>query len=274
MWADAIRRARERLADAGVASPDADARSLAQFVLGRRPVPNDAVVPADLERFEEAVRARAKRVPLQHIEATMYFRYLELESRPGVFVVRPETEMVVDAALAEIRGVDDALVVDLCTGSGAIAISIATETDARVIAVELSKEAFESAMHNNARYGSLVTLVQGDAREELDHYAGDVDLVVTNPPYVAPWHDLSPEVRQDPAMALFGGGEDGLELPIALVERAHQLLRPGGILIMEHGDEQGPALCRVAEERGFVEVSTGQDLTGRDRWLRARKDIR
>ncbi|MEW6961135.1 peptide chain release factor N(5)-glutamine methyltransferase [Trueperella pyogenes] len=274
MWAQAIRRARDVLADAGVASPEADARSLAEFVCGRVPFPHDDVAPADRERYDALVNGRARRVPLQHLEGRMYFRYLELESLPGVFIVRPETEQVVEAALSEIRQITDPLVADLCTGSGAIAISIATETNARVIAVELSAPAFACAARNNARYGSLVTLVHGDAREELGEYAGCFDVVVSNPPYVAPWHALSAEVRQDPDLALFGGGPDGLDIPHALVERAHLLLREGGILIMEHGDEQGAALRMRARECGFVDVSTGQDLTGRDRWLSARKEER
>lgn len=272
MWADAMRQARARLAAAGIASPDADARALAEFASGHRPHPGDAVTPAEQERYETAVAARVRRVPLQHIEGTMYFRYLELESVPGVFIVRPETESVVEAALAEIRAMVDPLVADLCTGSGAIAISIATESAARVLAVELSPTAFASAARNNARYGGLVTLVHGDARQELEEYVGRVDVVVSNPPYVAPWHELSAEVRQDPEMALYGGGPDGLDFPLALIERAYTLLAPGGILVMEHGDEQGLALRKAAQERGFAEVSTGRDLTGRDRWLRARKD--
>lgn len=270
MWAQAIARARAELAAAGVASPEADARSLAEFVAGSHP--HGEISPAHLLRYEQLVAARARRVPLQHVEGRMYFRYLELEARPGVFIVRPETESVVEAALAEIRRIRDALVADLCTGSGAIAIAIATESDARVLAVERSAEAFASAVANNARYGNLVTLVQGDAREELEGYAGQIDVVVTNPPYVAPWHVLSPEVRQDPELALFGGGSDGLDLPRQLVARAHTLLRDGGILIMEHGDEQGRALRAAATACGFVDVTTGRDLAGRDRWLRARKE--
>ncbi|OCW60771.1 hypothetical protein HMPREF3167_08390 [Trueperella sp. HMSC08B05] len=270
MWAQAIARACAELTAVGVPSPEADARLLAQLVAGERVQGTPS--PQELARYEELVAARARRVPLQHLEGTMYFRYLELEARPGVFIVRPETESVVEAALADIRALPDPLVADLCTGSGAIAISIATESNARVLAVERSADTFASAALNNARYGGLVSLVQGDALEELEEYAGRIDVVVSNPPYVAPWHELSPEVRQDPELALFGGGTDGLDLPRQLVARAHLLLRGGGILIMEHGDEQGEALRAAATECGFVDVTTGRDLAGRDRWLRARKE--
>ncbi|VEI13757.1 peptide chain release factor N(5)-glutamine methyltransferase [Trueperella bialowiezensis] len=280
MWAREIGRASSMLADAGVPSPDVDARLLAEHV--RHPVePARQIDDAERAAYGKLVALRAQRVPLQHIVGTMYFRYLELEARPGVFIVRPETEMVAQAALdelakmrAEAGGLAShsgrPVVVDLCTGSGAIAISIATEADADVSAVEISPEAYESAQRNNAAYGGKVRLVHGDALTALDELAGKVDMVVTNPPYVRGDHELNPEVRHDPELALFGGGVDGLELPVRLIRRAHELLRPGGILIMEHGDDQALALRDAADDAGF-RARTGQDLTGRDRWLRARK---
>lgn len=270
-WASARDAARARLAAAGVPSPDADIRLLAEFVYGALPSGADIMNDDDRAAFERVVAQREGRVPLQHIMGTMYFRYLELESVPGVFVVRPETEMVVDAALTEIVNLTKPVVVDLCTGSGAIALSIATESQAQVTAVELSEVAFASASRNNASYGHQVRLVHGDALTALDELAGGVDVVVTNPPYVRGDDHLSPEVLQDPEIALFGGGIEGLEMPVKLLQRAHVLLRDGGILIMEHGDDQGVPLRNAAIERGFTDVATGQDLTGRDRWLRAKK---
>ncbi len=274
-WAHAMSAARTRLADAGVASPDVDVRQLAEFVHGSPPRGVAEINDADRAAFEDALAQREARVPLQHIVGTMYFRYLELESMPGVFVVRPETEMVVEAALTEITAITGEnrtpVVVDLCTGSGAIAIAIATETTADVTAVELSDSAFSSAIRNNATYGNTVRLVHGDALTALEEMEGRVDVVVSNPPYVREDETLSPEVTQDPDMALFGGGTDGLDMPIRLLDRSYDLLRPGGILIMEHGDAQGAPLRAAATERGFTDIWTGQDLTARDRWLRARK---
>lgn len=278
-WARARETARAKLASAGVASPDAEVRLLADFVFGAVPSATDVINDADLAAFERVVAEREARVPLQHIVGTMYFRYLELESLPGVFVVRPETELVAEAAIAEIENMNATppgagsrpIVVDLCTGSGAIAIAIATESAAEVTAVELSDVAFESASRNNAACGNKVRLVHGDALTALPELEGRVDVVVSNPPYVRDDEDISPEVAQDPQMALFGGGHEGLDMPVSIIDRARVLLRDGGILIMEHGDGQGAPLRDAANERGFVNVSTGQDLTGRDRWLRAQK---
>lgn len=272
MWAKEIARATLNLRDAGVPSPENDARELVEFVVGSRPGALDEPTPEQVAEFDAAVSRRANREPLQHIIGAMWFRYLELTSKPGAFVVRPETEMVVEAGLTALREMDvtNPIVVDLCTGSGAIALSIATEmAGAQVYAVELSPDAFAVASENNARYNDVVTLVNDDARTSLDELAGRVDLVITNPPYVPRSHDLTPEVLADPHMALFGGGDDGLDLPRELIARAHTLLRPGGILIMEHSDDQGQALREAA--RDFADVSTGQDLTGRDRWLYARR---
>lgn len=274
MWSGRIAAAAERLAAAGVASPLNDARELAEFVAGSVPVGTDSPTTDEARAFDAAVERRAAREPLQHIIGTMWFRYLTLVSRPGVFIVRPETEMVVEAGLTALKGMDKPapVVVDLCTGSGAIAISIATEyPQARVFAVELSEIAFEAASENNETYGNLVTLALGDARTEFEELLGNADLVICNPPYVPPHHELSAEVLRDPAGALYGGGPDGLDIPQQLVERAFALLRPGGILVMEHADDQGEAL-RAAAHR-FVNVGTGQDLAGRDRWLYAQKPL-
>ncbi|MDP9806746.1 release factor glutamine methyltransferase [Trueperella bonasi] len=276
-WAHALEVARTKLA-AAVESADVDARLLAEFVHGGVPSGSEMITDAEVAAFEQAVSQREKRVPLQHITGTMYFRYLELESGPGTFVVRPETEMVVEAVIEEIaclaaqQSRQRPVVVDLCTGSGAIALAIATETSAQVMAVELSEEAHESASRNSARYGHPITLIRGDALSAFEELAGRVDVVVSNPPYVRGDEELAPEVTHDPQIALFGGGDDGLEMPTKIIARAHYLLRVGGILIMEHGEEQSSALRGVARRCGFGEVSTGQDLTGRDRWLRARKD--
>lgn len=275
MWVDELRKATRILTDVGVASPEVDARELAEFVVGSRPILSDTPTSQQVEAFEAAVERRRQRVPLQHIIGTMWFRYLELVSRPGTFIVRPETEMVVQAGIDALAtlGKPHPIVVDLCTGSGAIALSIATEVPgSHVFGVELDPQAYATAKENNARHGNPVTFINGDARTACQELAGRVDLLITNPPYVPGYHELSEEVRQDPDLALFGGGEDGLDIPRELISRAHDLLVDGGILIMEHADEQGPALRAAAT--GFVDVHTGQDLTGADRWLYARRSAR
>lgn len=304
-WTELIAGAVEIFCAAGLDSPEADARELAEVAgEGRlRGLLGSGAVPTPEQRayFESMVAERATRVPLQHVTGVMYFRYLELVSRPGCFIVRPETELVAEEAITALHAVvseshtsdtwyrilpaiDDnimrsantvpplPLAVDLCTGSGAIALALATEVPgARVIGVELSEIALAVARENNAKYGSVVDLVHGDARTELSNFVGQVDVVVTNPPYVPPTHDVSVEALSDPALALWGGGADGTDLPRELIARAAQLLRPGGILIMEHAEEQAEALVDAALNAGFEEARTGYDYTGRPRWLWARQ---
>lgn len=302
LWTAAIAFATRTLEAAGVPSPGVDARLIAEHVAGG-PLVNAPLeaTPEQQARMSALTIRRANREPLQHVLGVMWFRYLTLESRPGVFIVRPETEQVVEAAirlLPQAGSPDDAaaplasvaaglvlpdderaveagprrpVVVDMCTGSGAIAISMATETNARVYAVELDPAAFDLAAANIERCEAEVELRAGDARTEFEDLVGRVDMVVTNPPYVPPTHELGPEAGRDPDLAMFGGGPDGLDLPRLLVARALKLLAPGGILIMEHADEQGAALREAALTCGFVEVSTGADLAGRDRFLIAKR---
>ncbi len=270
-WPALIAEASQHLTRAGLDSPAADARILAEHVAGSHPLvasdpDDDAVV-----RFRELVAERATRIPLQHLTGVMYFRYLELVSEPGCFIVRPETEVVAEEAIVAARAREGAVVVDLCTGSGAIALAVATEVPgAQVYAVELSEQAYDVAQRNNRAYGNVVHLVRGDARTALGELVGHCDVVVTNPPYVPPM-EVSPEVQADPALALWGGGPDGLDMPKDLVRRAVELAKPGGILVMEHAEEQAAALCDYALAHGFVEARTGVDLTGRPRLLWARK---
>ena len=275
-----VREAGASLAAAGVASPEHDAREIAQWLLGR-PLPLvDGADAAFTAAFAEAVRRRGAREPLQRVTGRMFFRGLELECRPGVFIVRPETEVVAGAAIEEARACGGAqvgpLVVDLCTGSGAIAAAVAVEVpSARVTAVELDRHAWAAAVAACERYAPgrvRVVLADAAAPSTLAELDGRVDVVVTNPPYVPAAAVEDPETaRHDPHLALFGGGEDGLALPTALVHRAGALLRGGGLLIMEHDAGQGRALREAALASGFTTAETGQDLTGRDRFLRARR---
>ena len=265
-----VRQAGERLKAAGVASPEHDARALAEWLLGR-PLPlADGADAAFTAAYAQALRRREAREPLQRITGRMFFRGLELECRPGVFIVRPETEVVagvaIEAVLARERGrvAGGPLVVDLCTGSGAIAA---------VIAVELADDAVVAAVAACERHApGRVRVLQADAAapSTLAGLDGSVDVVVTNPPYVPAGALEDVETASyDPRLALFGGGEDGLDLPVALVRRAAALLRDDGLLVMEHDAGQGRALREAALAVGFREASTGQDLTGRDRFLRA-----
>ena len=275
-----VRQAGERLKAAGVASPEHDAREFAEWILGTRLPLVDGADEAFAATYEEVVRRRAAREPLQRITGRMFFRGLELECRPGVFIVRPETEVVagvaIEAVLARARGgvAGGPLVVDLCTGSGAIAAAVAAEVPAaRVIAVELADDAVVAVVAACERYApGRVRVVQADAAapSTLANLDGSVDVVVTNPPYVPAGALEDVETASyDPRLALFGGGEDGLDLPVALVRRAAALLRDDGLLVMEHDAGQGRALREAALAVGFREASTGQDLTGRDRFLRA-----
>lgn len=275
-----VRESGERLKVAGVASPEHDARELAEWILGTQLPLVDGADEAFAATYEKAVQRRAAREPLQRITGRMFFRGLELECRPGVFIVRPETEVVagvaIEAVLARERGgvAGGPLVVDLCTGSGAIAAAVAAEVPAaRVIAVELADDAVVAAVAACERHApGRVRVLRADAAapSTLAGLDGSVDVVVTNPPYVPAGALEDVETASyDPRLALFGGGEDGLDLPVALVRRAAALLRDDGLLVMEHDAGQGRALREAALAVGFREASTGQDLTGRDRFLRA-----
>ncbi len=273
-----------RLVDAGVPSARHDAESLAAHVLGlsRAQVATAALRGDDVElgeRFDELVDERVRRVPLQHLVGTAPFRDLVLDVGPGVFVPRPETEVVVEPVVAEaVRLLADgrpACVVDLCTGSGAIALAVASEVPGSdVHAVELSVQAHAWALRNVERIWPGVDLRLGDATTAFDDLDGTVDVVVTNPPYVPPDSvPVDPEVRDhDPAIALYGGGPDGLQVPRQVVVAAARLLRAGGLLVVEHADVQQAALLRTLAATGLWRESAGHlDLTGRPRYVTARR---
>lgn len=301
---DAVRGAAVLLAEAGVPSPEVDARLLAEHVLGRALylLPAGATFdradgePADGKsadggpadggpagggpdlqaRFAELVERRRRREPLQHLTGAMAFRHLTLAAGPGAFVVRPETEVVAEAAIGALRRAGSAapVAVDLCTGSGAIALAVATEVPGAIVhAVELSPAAVAVARRNVAALAPSVHLVEGDAATALPELDGSVDVVVANPPYIPPGAvPREVEVREhDPDLALYGGGADGLDTPRAVVARAARLLRPGGVLVMEHAEVQAAAVRDLVAGAGFVDVVTGTDLTGRDRYVTARR---
>ncbi|WTW97318.1 peptide chain release factor N(5)-glutamine methyltransferase [Streptomycetaceae bacterium NBC_01309] len=272
-----VAQATLRLADAGVPSPRFDAEELAAYVHGVKRGELHTVADGDFDaRFWEAVARREAREPLQHITGRAFFRYLELQVGPGVFVPRPETEVVVGWAIEALRAMDVAepLVVDLCTGSGAIALAVAQEVPRSVVhAVELDERAFAFAERNAA--GSRVNLHQGDALAALPHLNGTVDLVISNPPYIPleEWENVAPEARDhDPEMALFSG-QDGLDVIRGLSRTAYRLLRPGGVVVVEHADTQGGTVPWIFnEESGWVDAADHRDLNNRPRFTTARKE--
>ena len=282
-WEVAAARAwaRTRLDEAGVASPDADVRELLEWACDAS---SQWALPTHLnedqkEKFCAGVSERALRIPLQHVTGRMYFRSLTLQSVPGVFVVRPETEVLaglaIDEAAAVVAARGEARVVDLCTGSGAIALAVATESACtEVWAVEKEPDPFALACLNRDRVGACgLHLVRGDATHPatLGFLDGLVDVVVTNPPYVpADEMPTQPEASADPHSALYGGSEDGLDIPARIIRRALTLLRPGGLLLMEHSPSQDEALRAYATSVGMVDAATEADLAGRMRFLRAR----
>jgi release factor glutamine methyltransferase len=277
-----VTRATAALADAGVPSPEADAFALAAFALGsdvadvrRRMVMLDEADAAFLDTYAGLVAERGSRVPLQHLTGRAGFRRLELSVGPGVFIPRPETEFVAGLAIDAALALEAPVVVDLCTGSGAIALAVADEVPAATVyAVELGREAHAWAERNVADSGLAVDLRLGDATDALRELDGTVDVVVSNPPYIpVGMVPLDPEVRDhDPELALYGGSEDGLAIPLAVARRAAALLRPGGLLGMEHADSQGVTLPSALRRTGeWAEVADHDDLTGRPRATTARR---
>jgi release factor glutamine methyltransferase len=267
--------ARARLHDAGVASPEHDAAELLAHVLGttRSRLPLVDVVPADrAAAYDALVARRVSREPLQHLTGLTHFRHVELEVGPGVFVPRPETELLAGWAIEQALLVESPVVVDLCTGSGAVAKAIADEEPgARVHAVELDEPAHAWAERNLA--GTGVDLRRGDMADAFGDLAGTVDVVVCNPPYIPldAWESVAAEARDhDPHLALFSG-DDGLDAMRVLERRAALLLRPGGVVGAEHADLQGESAPAVFTAAGrWTEVRDHEDLAGRARFLTAR----
>ncbi|WP_255768266.1 peptide chain release factor N(5)-glutamine methyltransferase [Pseudarthrobacter sulfonivorans] len=268
--AAAVRAATAVLQAAGVPSPRVDAELLADHLLGvglgrlRAMMLGDTPAP---EGYAELVAERAQRIPLQHITGVAHFRYLELAVGPGVFIPRPETESVVQLVIDHVKGMVRPRIVDLGTGSGAIAGSIAHEVPgAEVYAVEYSTLAHAWAEKNLAPLGVALTL--GDLRNALPDLNGTFDVVVSNPPYIpAEAIPNEPEVAlHDPPEALYGGGADGMELPTAAAASAARLLVPGGYFVMEHAEVQAAWIARMMERTGaWTKITTHLDLNGKER---------
>ncbi|WP_395639464.1 peptide chain release factor N(5)-glutamine methyltransferase [Pseudolysinimonas sp.] len=265
------------LTAARVPSPETDAELLVAHVLGvsRGQVQARVVTGTPLDGEQrlqvlELVERRAAREPLQHLTGRAAFRSLEIAVGPGVFVPRPETEIVaqlaIDALLAVPGGSPRA--VDLGTGSGAIALALATEVPhAEVHAVENSPRAFIWARENVRAVGAAnLRLVFADLADALPHLDGTLDVVVSNPPYIPVGAiPRDPEVRlHDPEAALYGG-PDGLDVVRAVSVTARRLLRPGGVLVLEHGERQGADIRELLTGDGWTAAATTRDLLGRDR---------
>lgn len=257
------------------AHPRLDARTLMEWVCNVNSwwgVPEE-IGSHSAEKFRSGVARRRHGEPLQHIVGRMWFRHLTLHAEPGVFITRPETEVVTQVAIDSATALGERgltpRIVDLCTGSGAIALAIATEVpSAQVYAVELMPKPYELAMRNIGDIApGRVHLVRGNALSVCPEWDGTMDIVISNPPYV-PSNDVTQiEALHDPHEALYGGGEDGLIIPRGIIHRARALVRPGGLFVMEHAEKQSAQLRETARSEGFTHVETRTDLTGRDRML-------
>ncbi len=279
MTRDLVRRAGLRLAEAGVASPEHDAAELLAHVLGTTRgglTLVDEVTPEQAVAYDGLVARRAAREPLQHLTGTAAFRYVELAVGPGVFVPRPETELLAGWAIENAQAAVDEgrvpVVVDLCTGSGAIALAVATEVPAaEVHAVELGDAAVEWAARTLA--GSGVDLRHGDMADAFPELDGTVDVVVCNPPYIPleAYESVAPEARDhDPELALFSGA-DGLVALRVVEQVAARLLRVPGVAGAEHADVQGESAPAVFARTGRLsDVRDHRDLAGRSRFVTAR----
>ncbi len=284
MLAEQLRQAARQLAAAQVPSPQADALTLAAHVLKLdtaelrlRQARGDQVTLGTT--FWELIDERSRRIPVQHLTGVAHFAGCSLAVGPGVFIPRPETELLAQAAISQAQDFlaeapKNLIIVDLCTGSGAVAIALARAVPkARVIAVELSELAMAWAHRNVAELSPQVELRLADATQALPEFAGQVDVVVSNPPYIPNAAvPREPEVRDhDPELALYGGSADGLRIPRAVIDTAARLLRPGGAFLMEHAEGQQQTLLGGLAADVWAKGGGHRDLSGRPRFITARR---
>ena len=284
---DLVRHAAERFESVGIDSALADAELLAGHVLAlsRGGVQAQIMMGATLNDAQADALAnlygrRLAREPLQHITGVAYFRQLELSVGKGVFIPRPETELVAQLAIDALQaiissGAKHLIAIDLGTGSGAIALAMATENPtAKIFAVEKSAEAFPFTKANFDSYASScdATLIQGDLADAFQELNGKVSVVASNPPYIPlAMIPRDEEVRlHDPDLALYGG-EDGMSVIHLVSATAKRLLVPGGTLVLEHADSQSAQVCQLLLADGWREVRAHRDLTDRDRAVTAIK---
>jgi release factor glutamine methyltransferase len=277
-----LRSAKEKLAAAEIS--EVDAEHLLAYVLGisRMDLHNSVKLEEALkalgdfgvieDTFAKLISRRAAHEPLQYLTGIAYFRHLEIEVGPGVLVPRPESELLVEAVLTHIKNLEEKAageisVIDLGAGSGALSLAIATEAPrSRVIAVEKSADAIVWLKKNVARISENVRVVEGDVADVLPGVK--CDAVIANPPYVPDNQSLPRDVAEhEPHIALFGGAT-GLELPKRFIDAAARLLKSGGVLAIEHTEEQGAAIDALLS-KDFIDIAVHQDLTGRPRWSSA-----
>lgn len=280
----AVLEAQRVLTDAGVASPRVDAELLAAHVVGvsRGQLPMIPLVdPPVVEALRMLVTQRAARVPLQHLTGIAVMGAIEVAVGPGVFIPRPETEALLSWGLAALEGVAQPLVIDLCTGSGALALAVAhARPDARVHAVECDPVALSWARRNSdaraAEGDTPIVLYTGDVADPglLTALEGMAHLVLCNPPYVPLGASLPPEVaRHDPPAAVFAG-PDGLAVIPDVIRTGTRLLREGGSIAIEHDDSHAAAVpALLAARRVLTDVADHTDLAGRPRFATARRRV-
>ena len=259
------------LTEAGISSPEAEALTLVSFVTGVEPsrlVLLDTLSSEQEARLTEAIEARLSGVPLQHITGRAYFRTISVRVGPGVFIPRPETEVLAGWAIDQVINAVTR-VVELCAGSGAISLSIARESSpAEQWAVEMSTQALSYLVENLGN--TAIAVVEGDMATALGEMNGTIDVVVANPPYIPQRTVVPPDVTQDPAGALYSG-TDGLDATRIVAEVAMRLLRAGGVVGSEHGDDQAEEVRRIFLNAGFTDVETHPDVNSRPRFVTARK---
>ena len=272
--AEVVRRAAEYLERHDVESPVPTAERLLSHVLGTDRTgmyAREGLTSQEAKLFGRALCRRCGGEPLQHVTGEQGFRRLAVRVRPGVFVPRPETEVLVQVVLDGLSETQTPTVVDVATGSGAVALAIKDERpDAAVFAIDLSPEAVALTRENAETLGLEVTVFEGDLLEPLwGDLRGQLDAVVCNPPYVAleARDSLPPDVRAEPELAVFGG----LDLYERLFEQAFADLRPGGLVAIEIEESAADSVSKAAEREGFTDLEVRQDLAGRDRVVSGRR---
>ncbi len=278
LLSELIDRGRIAFEAAEIESARADSELIVAFVLGisRGELQSKAIVGEsldDTDAFEALFARRAAREPLQHLTGEAYFRNLTLKVGKGVFVPRPETELLAGLAIEAASKFENPTVIDLCAGSGAVGIAVATELpNSKVYAVEKSEDAFAYALENYKRLAPDATVILGDATDAFQELNGTVQVVVSNPPYIpAAMVPIYPEVAlHDPALALYSG-DDGLDLIRLISKRALQLLVEGGTVALEHADMQSDAVVQLLLADGWREVVDHKDFNSRPRAVTAIK---